>query len=355
MATTFPLSKPQLLKLTSHGTVLFGGHADRIGATSQISINDIQNIKFTLHNPRSTVDDIKISMLAILGYLTALLSIGLLTVIQPPLFITPLLGIFSLALLNKIVSRIDPPQTLIILTKDTELNIYNKGHWSCFFQRLSNLLMLFYPLLIAAAVFDVLVGGFSDWQSIVALPLGICLMCTFYIFIYELIHLKSGTKQDDFRQFCYIVEAQHELQKDHLDYETITEQNKNLRPEIEMLKQLFDQHQVDLQSIKIEIETLSQNPAASVAIQQIGIATERMFRLACELEGGKPGNPPTLFNYIQWLRKHASLSDHVYEASQTILTHRNFVMHNEPQQSEFVLPILLRNFNQILEWYTKII
>jgi len=345
--------KPQVLELTSDGTVFFGGHTDRIGAISQISINDIQRTRFTLHKPGSFVSDIMISTLVILGNLTAIIAILTVATVPPPLFYTPILGIFLLALMNKILSRIDPPQTLTIQTNDTELNIYNKGHWSGFFQRLSNLLLLFYPLLIAAAVVDVLFGGFSDWANIVGPPLGICALGTFYIFIYELIHLKSGTGQEDFQQFCYIIESQHRLQKNRLGDETIAEGKKNLQHEIEMLKQLFDKHQAQLQSIKIQIETLSLNPAASVSIQQIGIATERMFKLACELEGGKPGKPPTLRNYIQWLRKNAGLSDHVYEASQIILLFRNFVMHNEDQQSEVALPGLLHNFNQILEWYTK--
>ena len=345
--------KPQVLELTSDGTVFFGGHTDRIGAISQISINDIQRTRFTLHKPGSFVSDIMISTLVILGYLTAIIAISTVATVPPPLFYTPILGIFLLALMNKILSRIDPPQTLTIQTNDTELNIYNKGHWSGFFQRLSNLLLLFYPLLIAAAVVDVLFGGFSDWANIVGPPLGICALGTFYIFIYEIIHLKSGTGQEDFQQFCYIIESQHRLQKNRLGDETIAEGKNNLQHEIEMLKQLFDKHQAQLQSIKIQIETLSLNPAASVSIQQIGIATERMFKLACELEGGKPGKPPTLRNYIQWLRKNAGLSDHVYEASQIILLFRNFVMHNEDQQSEVALPGLLQNFNQILEWYTK--
>jgi len=345
--------KPQVLKLTSEGTVLFGGHTDRIGATSQISINDIQNTRFTLQKPRSFVSDVKIAMLAILGNLTAIIAMWTVAEMPPPLFVTPIFGIFLLAIMNKILSRIDPPQTLIIQTNDSELNIYNKGHWSGFFQRLSNLLLLFYPLLIASAVVDIIFGGFSDWANIAGPPLGICILGTFYIFIYELIHLKSGTGQKDFQQFCYIIESQHRLQKNRPGEETIAEGKKNLHPEIEMLKQLFDKHQAELQSIKIQIETLSLNPAASVSIQQIGIATERMFKLACELEGGKPGKPPTLSNYIQWLRKNARLSDHVYEASLLILQFRNFVMHNDDQQSEVALPALLQNFNQILEWYTK--
>jgi hypothetical protein len=208
-------------------------------------------------------------------------------------------------------------------------------------------------LLIVTAVVDIIFGGFSDWANIAGPPLGICILGTFYIFIYELIHLKSGTGQDDFQQFCYIVDSQHRLQKNPPSDENIAEGKKNLHPEIEMLKLLFDKHRAELQSIKIQIETLSLNPAASVSIQQIGIATERMFKLACELEGGKPGKPPTLTNYIQWLRKNARLSDHVYEASIQILIFRNFVMHNEDQQSEVALPALLQNFNQILEWYTK--
>jgi hypothetical protein len=345
--------KPQVLKLTSEGTILFGGHTDRIGATSQISINDIQNTRFTLHKPRSFVSDVKIAMLAILGNLTAIIAMWTIAEVPPPLFVTPIFGIFLLAIINKIVSRIDPPQTLIIQTNDSELNIYNKGHWSGFFQRLSNLLFLFYPLLIVTAVVDIIFGGFSDWANIAGPPLGICILGTFYIFIYELIHLKSGTGQDDFQQFCYIVDSQHRLQKNPPSDENIAEGKKNLHPEIEMLKLLFDKHRAELQSIKIQIETLSLNPAASVSIQQIGIATERMFKLACELEGGKPGKPPTLTNYIQWLRKNARLSDHVYEASIQILIFRNFVMHNEDQQSEVALPALLQNFNQILEWYTK--
>ena len=345
--------KPQVLKLTSEGTVLFGRHTDRIGAPSQISINDIQNTRCTLQKRRSFVSDVKIAMLAILGNLTAIIAMWTVATVPPPLFVTPIFGIFLLAIMNKILSRIDPPQTLIIQTNDSELNIYNKGHWSGFFQRLSNLLLLFYPLLIASAVVDIIFGGFSDWGNIAGPPLGICILGTFYIFIYELIHLKSGTGQEDFQQFCYIIESQHRLQKNRPGDETIAEGKKNLHPEIEMLKQLFDKHQAELQSIKIQIETLSLNPAASVSIQQIGIATERMFKLACELEGGKPGKPPTLRNYIQWLRKNAQLSDNVYEASLLILQFRNFVMHNEDQQSEVALPALLQNFNQILEWYTK--
>jgi len=345
--------KPQVLKLTSEGTVLFGGHTDRIGATSQISINDIQNTRFTLHKPRSFVSDVKIAMLAILGNLTAFIAMWTVAEVPPPLFVTPIFGIFLLAIINKILSRIDPPQTLIIQTNDSELNIYNKGHWSGFFQRLSNLLLLFYPLLIVTVVVDIIFGGFSDWAYIVAPPLGICILGTFYIWIYELIHLKSGTGQDDFQQFCYIVESQHRLQKNPPSDESIAEAKKNLHPEFEMLKQLFDKHQAELQSIKIEIETLSLNPAASVSIQQIGIATERMLRLACESEGGKPGKPPTLSNYIQWLKKNARHFNHVYESSQIIHSYRNFAMHDEPKQSEFVLPALLQNFNEILEWYTK--
>ena len=345
--------KPQVLELTSDGTVFFGGHADRIGAISQISINDIQRTRFTLHKPGSFVSDIMISTLVILGNLTAIIAILTVVTVPPPLFYTPILGIFLLALMNKILSRIDPPQTLTIQTNDTELNIYNKGHWSDFFQRLSNLLLLFYPLLITTAVLAIPFGGFSDWESVATPPLVICFMGTFYIFIYELIHLKIGTGQEDFQQFCYIVESQHRLQKNPPSYETIAEGKKNLHPEIEMLKQLFDKHQAELQSIKIQIETLSLNPAASVSIQQIGIATERMFKLACELEGGKPGKPPTLMNYIQWLRKNARLSDHVFEAADNIRLRRNFVMHNEDRDSEIALPVLLHNFNRILEWYTK--
>ncbi|MBT5844022.1 MAG: hypothetical protein HOH79_03435, partial [Euryarchaeota archaeon] len=280
-------------------------------------------------------------MLGILGNLTAIIAILAVAMVPPPLFITPFLGIFLLALMNKILSRIDPPQTLTIQTNDTELNIYNKGHWSGFFQRLSNLLLLFYPLLFAAVVVDVLFGGFSDWANNLALPLGICGLGTFYIFIYEIIHLKNGTGQEDFQQFCYIIERQHRLQKDHSGDENIAEAKKNLHPEFEMLKQLFDKHQAELQSIKIEIETLSLNPAASVSIQQIGIATERMLRLACESEGGKPGKPPTLSNYIQWLKKNALHFNHVHESSQIILLYRNSAMHDDPKQSEFVLPALL--------------
>ena len=345
--------KTQVVELTSEGTVFFGGHTDRIGALSQISINDIQRTRFTLHKPRSFVSDVMIAMLAILGNLTAIISLLSVSALPPPLFVTPILGIFLLALMNKILTRIDPPQTLIIQTNDSELSIYNKGHWSDFFQRLSNLLLLFYPLLITTAVLAIPFGGFSDWESVATPPLVICFMGTFYIFIYELIHLKIGTGQEDFQQFCYIVESQHRLQKNPPSHESIAEAKKNLHPEFEMLKQLFDKHQAELQSIKIEIETLSLNPAASVSIQQIGIATERMLRLACESEGGKPGKPPTLSNYIQWLKKNARHFNHVYESSQIIHSYRNFAMHDEPKQSEFVLPALLQNFNEILEWYTK--
>jgi len=344
--------KTQVLKLTSDGTVSIGGNVDRIGALDKISIKDIQNIKFALHKARRPfVDDIKISMLAIFGYFTALISLvgAMASPVATPLLVSPLFGIFLIAQMNKILSSLDPAQTLTIQTNDTELNIYNKGYWSGYYRRLSFLMMLFYPMLIVLWLIDGLSGGSLGVEFITGMASLPSIMCTFYIFIYEIINRKHGNHMKDFERFCYIIRSQHLLLKDH----SIAEAKRDLHPEFNMLKQLFDKHQAELQSIKIEIETLSLNPAASVSIQQIGIATERMLMLACETEGGKPGKPPTLCNYIQWLGKNVLHFNHVYESSQIILAYRNFVMHGQPKQSEIVLPVLLQNFNQILEWYTN--
>jgi len=276
-------------------------------------------------------------------------------------FYAPLLVVSLLGGFNRITAGIDPPESVeISLKKRGHVTILNKAHWSTIYQQMALFPLIFYLLLGIAAVgkgigvFVLNDQEFTAWENLAMFPVTLCIVGILYYPIAAAIHFRPGIKQDEFRNFCWMLIDQFELHR-HLNKSAAEERNfRTWDHEIQQLKQRFDAYQMQLNSIKIEIETLYQNPAASIAIQQIGIATERMLKLACDAHDVTPGNPPSFINYVQWLNKNTDFPSTIFEAAMTIHPHRNHSIHHQHLHADLVLLSLMPLFIEIIDYITDV-
>lgn len=349
----------QTVKLTSKGALVFSKHSDRIGAIPMVDLTEIQELELkTNDKKRTTKEDGAVVSLAILGWLSLLASFIFSVFIE--FFYAPLLAIVLLGAFNRITTGIEPPQRIEIYLKEGgDVSILNRAYWSTIYQQMALFPLIFYLLLgIAAAGKGIGVFVLDDqeltaWENLAMFPFSLCILGILYYPIAAAIHFRPGIKQDEFRNFCWVLIDQFELYR-HLNKNAEQERNfKNWDHEIQQLKQRFDAYQVQLNSIKIEIETLYQNPAASIAIQQIGIATERMLKLACDAHDAKPGNPPSFINYVQWLNKNTDFPSTIFEAAMTIHPHRNHSIHHQHLHADLVLLSLMPLFIEIIDYITE--